>query len=415
VAQQCAGSRFADFLIAPGSPISYKITTPESYLTYRGLKLTGVTDMIYQRHAGAVRRFAIAMKIGAWLQGLPGKLTPAPFRLLQISSAFWQSRALYVATRLDIAGVLGEASLSAEDIAAAVNASPDAIARLLRLLAAMGIFEETTPRVYRNNKLSNHLRADKRNNIRAMILMHHHDAMSRPWFEQLERGVREGVPPFSLSHGMELFADLDRHSELDTLFAQAMDSVEALSGDAYATDFDWSRFERIIDIGGSRGSKSLTILKHHPGLAALVVDRAQVINEARQYWSAQSTPAAERMRFEIGDILGTLPAAQSARDIYLLAAVIHGFDADTAIVALRNLADACGNSGARIALLENVLPEQGADLFGAASDMQMFMGTRGRERSLTEWSRLFARSGLILEEVVGLRSFVKILVLKVGN
>jgi len=371
--------------------------------------------MTYQRHAGAVRRFAMAMKIGAWLQELPGKLTPAPFRLIQISSAFWQSRALYVATRLDIAGLLGDDSLNSDDIAAGVKASPDAVARLLRLLAAMGIFEETTPRVYRNNKLSNHLRADKRNNIRAMILMHHHDAMSRPWFEQLERGVREGVPPFTLSHGMELFEYLDRHSELDTLFAQAMDSVEALSGDAYATDFDWSRFERIIDIGGSRGSKSLTILKHHPGLAALVVDRAQVIDEARQYWSVQSNPAAERMQFAVGDILGKLPAAQSAQDIYLLAAVLHGFDDDTAVVGLRNLAGACGNTGARIALLENVLPGQGADLFGAASDMQMFMGTRGRERSLTEWSRLFARSGLVLEEVVGLRSFVKILLLKVGN
>jgi hypothetical protein len=248
-----------------------------------------------------------------------------------------------------------------------------------------------------------------------MILMHHHDAMSRPWFEQLERGVREGVPPFRLSHGMELFAYLDRHSELDTLFAQAMDSVEALSGDAFATDFDWSGFGRIIDVGGSRGSKSLTILKHHPGLTVLVVDRAQVIEEARDYWSTRSIPATEHMQFEVGDILGTLPAAQSARDIYLLAAVLHSLDDKTAVSALQNLAGACGKSGARIALLENVLPERGADLFSAASDMQMFMGTRGRERSLAEWSALFASSGLILEEVVGLRSFVKILVLKVGE
>jgi hypothetical protein len=44
--------------------------------------------------------------------------------------------------------------------------------------------------------------------------------------------------------------------------------------------------------------------------------------------------------------------------------------------------------------------------------MQMFMGTRGRERTLAEWSRLFDDGGLALEEVVGLRSFAKILVTK---
>jgi hypothetical protein len=58
--------------------------------------------MSYQKYAGAVRRFAKAMKFGSWLHGLPNKLTPPPFRLMQIGSAFWQSRALYIAARMDI-------------------------------------------------------------------------------------------------------------------------------------------------------------------------------------------------------------------------------------------------------------------------------------------------------------------------
>lgn len=40
------------------------------------------------------------------------------------------------------------------------------------------------------------------------------------------------------------------------------------------------------------------------------------------------------------------------------------------------------------------------------------MGTRGRERTLSEWRALFDRSGLMLEEVVGLQSFGNILVLR---
>lgn len=365
-----------------------------------------------QRHAGAVRRYAWAMRFAAWLQALPGRMTPPPFRLLQIGSAFWQSRALYVAARLDIATALGDETLAAAAIAGRVGAGADATRRLLRLLAALGVFEETAPARYRNNRVSDCLRADKPNNVRAMILMHNSEAMSRPWFEQLERGVREGLPPFRLAHGEDLFAYLDGHAEADRQFAAAMDSVEALVGDGFATDFDWGRFERIIDVGGSRGAKSLAILRRHPQLTALVVDRPQVVAEAQRHQAAHPQPGSERLRFQAGDLLTALPPARTGRDIYLLAAVLHGFGDDDCVAALRNLAAASGDSGAPIALLEMVLPEQGADLAGASFDMQMFMGSRGRERTLSEWQALIQAGGLALDEVVGLRSLARLLVLR---
>ncbi|NTV09231.1 MAG: methyltransferase [Zoogloea sp.] len=368
--------------------------------------------MSYQKNAGAVRRFGKAMKVAAWLMALPDKLTPPPIRLVQIGSAFWQSRALYVAARLDVATVLADGELDAPAIAARVGARPDALWRLMRMLAAMGVFEETAPRTFRNNRLSAFLRADRPKNVRAMILMHNSEEMSRPWFEQLEQGVREGVPPFRLAHGEELFAYMDRHADFDALFSAAMDSIEALAGDSYATDFDWGRFGRIIDVGGSRGTKSLAILRRHAHLTALVVDRAQVIAEARRYWAAHPASGVERLNFEAGDLLESVPPAQDEKDIYLLSAVLHCFDDDTCAAALRNLANAVGDSGARIAVLEMVLPELRADLAGASFDMQMFMGTQGRERSLAEWKALSGRSGLALEEVVGLQSFGNILVLR---
>jgi hypothetical protein len=368
--------------------------------------------MSLQKNAGAVRRFAKAMKFGAWLQALPAKLTPPPFRLMQIGSAFWQSRALHVAVRLDLAGALGDEELTAAAIAARVGADADALGRLLRLLAALGIFEETAAGSFRNNKLSAYLRGDHPHNVRAMILLHNAPAMSQPWYEQLERGVRQGLPPFELAHGEDLFAYLDRHADFDRLFSEAMDSVEALVGDSFASDFDWGRFRRVIDVGGSRGSKALAILRRHPRLEALVIDRPQVIAEAEQYWAGRHDAGSERLRFQTGDLLAGLPPAQGDGDIYLLSAVLHGFDDATCITALRNLASACGGSGARIAVLEMVLPESGADVAAASFDLQMWMASRGRERTLGEWSALFARSGVVLEEVVGLRSLAKILVLR---
>ena len=368
--------------------------------------------MTYQKNSGAVKRFGKLMRFATWLQNLPSKMTPPPFRLMQISTSFWQSRVLYVAARLDIATVLGDAQSSADEIAAQVSAQPDAIFRLLRMLAAMGIFEEVSPRIFRNNKLSRPLRSDAHDSIRAMILMHNSPEMSRPWFEQLENGVREGEVPFKLAHGEELFDYMDTHPEFDALFSGAMDSVEALLGDSFARDFDWGRFERIIDVGGSRGSKAATILKQHPGLRALIADRPQVIEEAEDWWLKQGDPVLrERMSFEACNLIESVPQANSGRDIYLLSAILHGFDDETSIRVLSNLAVATKGTGACIALMEFVLPELGADLSASSFDMQMFMGTRGRERTLDEWQNLIARSGLQLEEIVDLQSFAKILVL----
>lgn len=372
--------------------------------------------MSFQKNAGAVRRFAKLMRFAAWLQNLPNKLTPAPFRLMQIGSAFWQSRALYVAARLDLATVLGEQSLTAQALAARVSAQSDGVFRLLRMLAALGVFEEVSPRVFRNNALSACLRQDRPNNVRAMILMHNSPEMAAPWFEALEQGVRAGSVPFQTAHGSELYAYMDDHAEFDALFATAMDSVEALTGDRFATDFDWGRFDRLIDVGGSKGSKSVAILKRHPALKALVFDRAQVVATAPAYWRSREAPELQaRLSFEAGDLLTSVPTAQGDKDIYLLCAVLHGMDDASCVHALQNLASAIGTTGARVALLELVVPDLKADLASASFDLQMFMGTRGRERTLTEWQSLFERSGLLLEEQVGLQSIGNILLLKVKD
>ena len=111
-------------------------------------------------------------------------------------------------------------------------------------------------------------------------------------------------------------------------------------------------------------------------------------------------------------MLESIPAAKNDKDIYLLSAVLHGMDDENCIKVLRNLVAASADTGARIALMELVVPELKADFSSAAFDMQMFMATRGRERTLPEWQSLFDQSGLALEQEIGLQSIGKILVLK---
>jgi hypothetical protein len=144
-----------------------------------------------------------------------------------------------------------------------------------------------------------------------------------------------------------------------------------------------------------------------------VVDRPQVIEEAQHHWAAHPVPGSERLAFAAGDARASVPVARDARDVYLLCAVLHSFDDAVCRAILANLASAIGTTGAKIALMELVLPEQHADVAAASFDMQMFMASRGRERTLAQWQSLASAAGLRLEEHVGLRSFASILVLTV--
>ena len=362
--------------------------------------------MSLQRRAWRSRAVQWAIGLASRLQRLPDKLTPPPFRLMQIGSAFWQSRALYAAAKLDLATTLANQRLTPTDLASRLGADPDAVYRLLRMLCAMGIFDIGRDGRVANNALSEPLRTDSLVCVRNMVLMHNSLEMSRPWYETLEQGVRGGTPPFVLCHGQEMFDYMDTHAEFDGLFSKAMDEVEALGGDSFAQAFDWRACDRVIDIGGSKGAKSAAVLRHHPALRALVVERPQVVAQARAWWSVHGDPLCrDRIEFVAGDALtGPLPAAESARDLYLLSAVLHCFDDATCVEILNQVVRATGNTGAAIVVMELVLAESEADLTSASFDMQMFMGTRGRERTLSEWQILFARGGVALAEVVVLES-----------
>ncbi|MDP2141531.1 MAG: methyltransferase [Gammaproteobacteria bacterium] len=371
--------------------------------------------MKLQKNVKVVNRFARLLRVGAWVQNLPNRMTPAPFRVMQIGSAFWQSRVLYTAARLDIATLLADRTLPAESIAAELEVDADALRRLLRMLTAMGIFREMTSGMFANNTLSNCLRQDNAQNVRAMILMHNSPAMSAPWYEQLEPAIRSGQVPFELAHGEDLFTYMDHHADFDQLFAAAMDSVESLSGDSFARDFDWSRFARIIDVGGSKGAKSAAILRVHPHLQALVCDRAGIIEGATSYWKEHDPAMLTRLSFKSTDVLQTIPASRDDSDIHLLSAVLHGFDDGDCVRILGNLAQASAAARSLSAILEIVMPESQADLSSASFDMQMFVGTHGRERTLTQWQALIDQAGMVLVEVVGLQTFAKILVIKAAE
>lgn len=364
-----------------------------------------------QKHRFKVKLFGSAMALANRLAAIPNKLTPPPFRLLQLESAFWQSRALYVASKLGIADALGDGVLTTAELAGALSLQEDSLYRLMRMLASVGIFTEIEHRTFRNNSLSEPLRSDSAKSVRDMILMHNSDVMVRPWMESLESGIRDGEIPFVRSHGTALFDFMDRHPEFDAFFARAMDEVESLTGLDYLQDFDWSGFTRLIDVGGSKGAKTLTILQQNPQLQAVVFDRPQVIVAGEAYWRSQGAESLlNRVEFVGGDMFASVPPACSSSDLYFCMALFHGIGDEEAGRLLKNIRQAIAEHRATLLVVDTVAEEVGIDPNVAAMDMQMLINTLGRERTRSEWERLFQRNGFSLREVIAVRSFARFIV-----
>ena len=360
-----------------------------------------------------VMLFEKLMGFASILQNISSRTTPPPFRLMQIGSVFWQSRALYVATRLGVADVIADTEKNTQDIAAELQLDEDHLYRLLRMLQAMAIFEEVSPRVFKNSRASAFLRQDNPQNVRAMILMHNSPQMTLPWMEALEESIHDGGVPFAKVHGVGLFDYMDQNKDFDLLFSQAMDAVESLTGTSYLDDFNWGAFDRIIDVGGSRGSKSMAILKSFPALNAVVFDRPQIIATARDSWRGK-VPAEllTRIDFEPGDMFTGLPAAISDNDLYIFFAVFHGLSDEEANIVLEQLKRAAGSQKPHILIVDTVADEMQLNPILASFDMQMLIGTRGRERTMGEWTRLFTHAGFKLIEIIDVRTFVKFIVIR---
>lgn len=358
-----------------------------------------------------VKLFNKLMGFAGTLQNIPAKITPPPFRLMQIGSLFWQSRALYVATRLGLADAIGDAEKSTLDIAADLQLDEGHLYRLMRMLGSLGIFDETSPRVFKNSKTSAFLRMDNPQNVRAMILMHNSPEMTKPWMESLEESIRDGGVPFAKANGVDLFGYMDQNKNFDLLFSQAMDAVENLTGNLFLEDFNWGAFDRIIDVGGSKGSKSISILKSFPNLNAVVFDRPQLIEAAKTHWHGKiADDVLGRIDFQPGDMFENLPVAESDNDLYVFFAIFHGLSDEECVKVLNNLKSAIGAKKPYVLFGDAVAAEMNIDPVVAAFDMQMLIGTTGRERTQSEWKRLLDGAGFEIMEIVNVRTFAKFIV-----
>src|SRR5262249_16777980 len=144
------------------------------------------------------------------------------------------------------------ATAHVDDLARQCEANPDALYRVLRALASLGVFREEEGRRFAHTPLSEALRSDVPGSTRGlaqMTLMLH----LRAW-PSIEQSLRTGGTAFKHAFGDEIFDYLEKTPEAARVFDVAFGGYTAMVSRAVAESHDFSRFERIVDVGGGGGA-----------------------------------------------------------------------------------------------------------------------------------------------------------------
>jgi hypothetical protein len=304
----------------------------------------------------------------------------------RILRGFMGSWALFVAVQLRVADALADGPRGIDALAADTGANADVLHRLLRALAAEGVFAERGPRTFANTPASELLR-DGASPWRDAVLTY--GAVLRA-FGELPHAVRTGETPFDRAAGIGYWEWLEREPELASTFNRLMQRGAEGRVELVAA-LEWGD-ETVVDVGGGNGALLVELLRRHPRLRGIVLDRPQVAEEAeRRVAEAGLTERCEVVR---GSFFDEVPVA----DAYVLAKVLHDWDDDAASRILGTVRAAAAE-GARLLVVDDVLAEYGNDDGSTWSDLVMLALVGGRERTASEWRALLGRSGFEVTRV----------------
>jgi hypothetical protein len=135
----------------------------------------------------------------------PVQAPPPAVFLTELAFGMKMTQALYVAAKLGIADLLSAGPRHVSQLAHSTETSERSLYRVLRSLAAVGIFRETDPKVFELTPYAEALRFDVPNSFRNGAIF-----MGEEWLwnvmGQMLYSVKTGKPAWARVHGSDAFA-----------------------------------------------------------------------------------------------------------------------------------------------------------------------------------------------------------------
>ena len=313
--------------------------------------------------------------------------------LTRLVNGYQVSQAIHVVATLGIADLLKDGPRTSDDLAAAANVHPRSLYRVLRALAAVGVFHEGEGRAFSLTLMGEGLRSDAADPVGPWAAF-----IGRPYYWQawahLLHSVRTGENAFRHVHGADVWEYRARHPEEGAIFDRAMTGLSRDIARAVVSAYDFSRFGRVVDVGGGQGALLVAILAAHPDMRGVLFDQSHVVTRAGEVLKAAGV--ADRCEVVGGNFFEAVPGDG---DAYLLKAILHDWD-DAASIAIFEACCRAMRPEAKLLVLERVIAPPNESPDAKFGDLNMLVSPGGQERTPDEFVALFAAAGFRLTAVI---------------
>ncbi len=322
---------------------------------------------------------------------------PAEAVIMQMVMGAWVTKVISEVTRLGVPDLVKQhGSMNAAEMVSTggIQAEPNALERILRACASLGVFTEDVTGRFGATPLSDVLTSDSPVTVKKLV-----EAMGGPWYRgwaELLEAIKTGRPQIRRVFGMEWWDYLNANPKELEDFGEAMKSNSLNSLRGVLENCDFKGVEKVVDIGGGFGHLAVALLEKYPTLQAAVIDVPDLIALARERSQANDSAIANRLEYVAGDMFDSVPPA----DVYIMKHIIHDWEDEKCIQLLENCRCSMKGDGPVICV-DSVLPPMG-DVAGIPAkllDINMLVFMPGRERTEDQWNHLFRTAGFEIRSV----------------
>ena len=323
------------------------------------------------------------------------KPTPeAVQHVFQLMTGHIVASAVNIAARLGVSDKLAAGPRRADDLARECGVDADALYRVIRALASVGLFQEVSPRTFALTPAGAALCDGP---VRWMALWIAGEFNFHVYANAMH-SVKTGESAVPKTVGAGPFEYFAKNPELSKIFNDAMTGFSAAVIPAVLEAYDFSGIGTLVDVAGGHGGILTAILKRYPSMKGVLFDVDHVIAGAKGNIDAQGV--ADRCSTESGDFFKAVPAGG---DAYIMKHIIHDWDDEKASVILGNIRKVLPKDG-RVILIESVIPAGNEPALGKIIDLEMLVMPGGKERTEQEFRDLFDRAGFTLTRIVPTQS-----------
>ena len=326
----------------------------------------------------------------------------SPPSLASMMTGYWLSQSIYAAAKLGLADLVHQRGpQTAAELAAATATQPDALYRLLRALASVGVFREDDQRRFSLTPHAELLRTGVEGSQRSLAIMTGEEHFA--CWGQLLYCLRTGHNAFEKIYGQAVFDWLAGHPQQAKVFDEAMVDVHGRETGAMLDAYDFSGIAVVADVGGGNGSVLRALLARYPAIRGMLCDLPGVVERARPLVAAAGL--TDRLQTIPTDFFREIP---DGADAYLMRHIIHDWTNEQSRDILRNVRRALAATG-RLLVVESVIVPGNEPDFAKLLDLNMLVIPGGKERTEAEFRELFSAAGFRLERIVPTRAGVSVI------